>query len=485
MTSDRKLFDLMYRNYFAAFTYTAFGIVYPGAELDPNWHIDAVCMYLQDMLEGRKDRRAVVNLPPRSLKTFIVSVCFPAWLLLRNPSLEICVATYGDEFSRKVAGLFRTLVHSDFVIRLSHGQLRDSTKSTETEYVTAMGGNRFTTSVGGPLTGRGVDVLIVDDPIKADEALSESVRRKVTTWFNTAAHSRQNRPGKTLMIVTMQRVHMDDLAGHLIERGWPSLVLPATASRSERYDIGGEFYERKVGELLQPGWDSAEELERTRQLIGSYNFAAQYQQDPAPAEGNMVKREWLGTYDEPPPREKFKHIYLTCDPSGKAGSNNDYTAIVVVGVLGRDVYVLDVRRGHWGSARIKQEIEELAAFWKPTQIIIETTGQGESVRQEIDLEGRLDIRGVMQKTDKETRLSRNIGRFESGRVLLPKDAPWLAEFESELLGFPNTRNDDQLDALLMALDDLAEREEREIPSVVLDATTFWRPNPFKMPTCRY
>ncbi len=304
--------------------------------------------------------------------------------------------------------------------------------------------------------------MIIDDPMKADDGPSAPMRKGVLDWYNQTASSRANRPGKTLRILAMQRLHVADLTGELVEREWPCMALPAIAVETASYATGfGLSYRRPVGELLQPHWDSLEELEKIRRHNGSYIFAAQYQQNPVPVEGNIVMREWLKSYESTPARDAFQAIHVVCDPAGKAGPQNDYTAIVVAGMIGRDVHVLEVCRGHWGLRDIVIQITNLVEKWQANQVIVETTGLGEAVREELERGGGIDVRGILPKGDKQTRLMRHIGRFECGHIHLPEDACWLPDFVLEVLGFPGARYDDQLDALLLLLDDLAEHEPSE------------------------
>jgi predicted phage terminase large subunit-like protein len=485
--SDRQLLDMIIRNDFPMFVELAFGVVYPDSEWNANWHIVCLAWRLQQMADGKVDPRLVVNMPPRSLKTFIVSVCFPAWLLVRDPTIPIIVATYSDDLSKKSARDFAALIQSPLVFRLSRGRLSNPRKFTESEFETAKGGGRLATSVGGTLTGRGGDVLIIDDTLKADDAASEAKRTSVNNWFNDTLHSRRNRPGKSLMIVCMQRLHADDLAGNLIEQNWPSLVMPSIAVERTEYDIGDEKpLVREAGDPLQPARDDLNELAKTKKQIGSYAFSAQYQQTPEPATGNMIKREWLGSYSLAPSRNQFSQIYLVCDPAGKAGTHNDYTAIVVVGIVKREIYVLEVRRGHWNALRIKSEIESLAREHGATRVIIETTGMGEGIRQEIERESRFDIIGTQPKDDKVTRVSRVITRFELGHVRLPENADWMSDFKSEILSFPSGRYDDQLDALVMILEDLADHDsDNDFSDIRIDTQTFWRPCPYAILDARW
>src|SRR6516165_4349813 len=269
-TPDRKAADVLYRSHFGAFVHTAFEVVSPGLRLTHNWHIDCVCHHLQKMATGQTERRLVLNQPPRSLKSFITSVALPAWLLGRNPSSRIICASYSEELANKFSRDCRSLMDSPFYRRVFPRTHLNPKKATESEFETTRRGYRFTTSVGGTLTGRGGDILIIDDPIKANDANSVVALEGAIDWFRNTALSRLDNPGESLIIVTMQRLHVNDLSGILIESGWPKLVLPAIATEPMDYVLAdGEVYHRPVGELLQPDRDSMEALEEIRREVGS------------------------------------------------------------------------------------------------------------------------------------------------------------------------------------------------------------------------
>jgi hypothetical protein len=219
MTIDRQLADAVYGTSFGAFTYEAFEALNPGQRLIPNWHIDAICYHVQQMVIGEAGKRLNLNLPPRSLKSFIVSVALPAWLLGRNPSTRIMCASYSDELSTKFSRDCRALLETPLYKRVFPGTKLNPKKASEGEFETTRRGSRLATSVGGTLTGRGGEVLIVDDPIKANDAESEVVRKAAIEWFRNTALSRLDDPAKSLVFIAMQRLHVDDLAGILIEQG--------------------------------------------------------------------------------------------------------------------------------------------------------------------------------------------------------------------------------------------------------------------------
>ena len=492
MKFDRRTADALYRVSFGAFAYAPYAVLYPNRPLVPNWHIKCICHRLQEMsrqLEMRDsvaiEARAVsndlvINLPPRSLKSFLVSIAWVAWVLGRNPNLQIICASYSEELAHKFSRDCRVLMESHFYKRVFRTRLNPR-KSTETEFETTKRGFRLTTSIGATLTGRGADIFIIDDPTKSNDAHSEIALEGANEWFRTTALSRRNNPAKTLMLVVQQRLHTYDLSGFLIEHGWPSLVMPAIATEEKDYTIAdGEFYHRPAKELLQPDWDSSDELEKIKIDVGSRNFAAQYQQNPKPPDGNLIKAAWLRRYDKIPPRKKFRSMILSCDPAGKADTKNDYTAITLVGIDARELYLLHVDRGHWTVLEMQKRIIALASQWDVTHTIIEDTASGMGLIQLLREQTHLPVIGQHSTDNKETRLSRHEGRFEAGRILLPTEAPWLADFESELLAFPSGRYDDQVDALMLCLDWFAKNEHclppSEWPSAILFSIP--RPGPF-------
>ena len=460
MKIDRDLVDAIYRTDFGAFTYRAFEALNPGQRLTPNWHIDCICFLIQLMVSGEARRRLVLNLPPRTLKSFIVSVALPGWLLGRVPSTRIICASYSDELAAKFSRDCRALLETPFYKRVFPQTRLNPKKAAEGEFETTRRGSRLATSVGGTLTGRGGEVLIVDDPIKANDADSEVARRGAIDWLRNTAFSRLDDPAESLICIAMQRLHVDDPSGILIEQGWPRLVIPAIAVEPADYRVSeDEVYHRPAGQLLQLQRDNPPAIEELKREIGSRVFAAQYQQNPTPPDGNMVKAAWLGRYDTAPERKTFQRVVLSCDPAGKAGIHNDYTAITVVGLREKSLHVLEVSRGHWTVMQMREQIIGLAAQWQVDLVIVEDTSSGMGLIQLLKEVPRLDVVGRKPDTDKVTRMSRQQGRFEAGRILLPTEALWLADFENELLAFPSGRYDDQVDALLLFLDWFAQNEQ--------------------------
>lgn len=453
MTADRKVVDAIYRTHFGAFVYAAFKALNPGQRLMPNWHIDAIGFLMQQMVDGDARRRLVLNLPPRSLKSFIVSVALPAWLLGRKPSRRIICCSYSDQLAAKFSRDCRALIESPFYKRVFPKTRLNPKKTSEAEFETTARGYRLATSVHGTLTGRGGDTLLVDDPSKAGDSSSEVALQNTIDWFRNTALSRLDNPGESLIVVVMQRLHVDDLSGILVEQDWPKLVIPAIATEPADYLTGeDQVYHRPAGQLLQPARDSQEAFDELKAQLGSQVFAAQFQQNPTPPDGNMIKRAWLQRYDTALDRGKFDRVILTCDPAGKAGPKNDYTAITVLGVSEKAIDVLHVCRGHWTVIQMQERILGLVPEWNVDLVVVEDTSSGMGLLQLLRERKQIDVVGRRHEDDKETRLLRQQGRFEAGRIRLPSESEWLAEFENELLSFPYGRYDDQVDALLLGLE---------------------------------
>jgi predicted phage terminase large subunit-like protein len=457
MSAQRKVIDVLYREDFRAFVAAAFAALYPGQVYDHNWHIDHIAFSIQEMVTGCARNRLVLNLPPRKLKSFVASVCLPAWLLGRDPSERIMCASYSESLSHKFSRDCRALMETQFYKRIFPRTRLNPKKITEQEFETTRRGYRLATSVNGTLTGRGGSILIVDDPMKADDANSEVALSNTTNWFQGTAVSRLDEPQKGMIIVVMQRLHIDDLSGVLIEQGWPHKVLPAIAEEEGEYAIGKKkFYRRAAGELLHPTRDSLIALKEIRKEQGSRHFSTQYQQNPTPADGNMIKRVWLTRFDLRTPLPKFQRIVLSCDPAGKPGPRNDYTAITVVGVDRKEVRLLHAARGRWTIQQMLQRIVKLVAEWRVDLSLIEDTSTGMGLIQLLKEQPGVNVIGRRPKDDKQTRMLRHQGRFEASRVMFPNEASWLAEFENELLQFPHGKYDDQVDSFIQFLDWYAE-----------------------------
>ena len=411
-------------------------------------------------------RRLIVALPPRCLKSHCASIALPAWLLGHSPALHVITASYAQDLTEKFARDCRTLMQSAFYQALFPTRLSD--RFAVHDYATTAGGSRMATSVTGGITGRGGDVIIIDDPLKADEALSESRRSAVNQWYDNTLLSRLNDKQKGVIIIVMQRLHQDDLVGHVLEHSdWEVLSFPAIAEEDETHVIetplGRRLFTRRVGDILQSERESQETLDAMRRSLGDYSFAAQYQQNPTPVGGAMIKGHWLKFYDAANVPKDFIRIVLSWDTANKANELTDYSVCTVWGQRGKDFYLLDVVRQRLDYPDLKRRVIDLARRYPGSKIVIEDKASGTQLIQEL----RHEIYGIHPYepptgTDKTMRLYSQTDLFENGFVHLPSQASWLADYIRELISFPGVKFDDQVDSTTQALHYMRGSNDLEI-----------------------
>jgi predicted phage terminase large subunit-like protein len=446
-------FRLLLANNFHLFLARSFHELNPRTEFLDNWHIQVLAATLDRVRRGAI-RRLIVNLPPRHLKSHAASIAFPAWCLGHDPSAQILCVSYGQELSDKLSRDCRALMTSRFYEKLFSTRLSPIKASVE-EFATTAHGFRLATSVGGVVTGRGGDILIVDDPLKPEEAVSDTLRARVNDWYDNTLYSRLNDRRKGAIVIIMQRLHEDDLVGHVLAReDWDVLSFPAIAEQDESYQIpmvegGVGVVERKAGEALQAAREPLEELERIRCTLGAYNFAGQYQQSPAPRDGGMVKRDWFRLYDAAP--AAFERIVQSWDTANKATELADYSVCTTWGVKDKHFYLLDVMRAKLNYPELKRAVREQWKAFGAGAVLIEDRASGTQLIQELIAEGLHQVRKVSPTDDKVMRLHAQTGVIENGFVHLPRAAPWLDEYLSELMLFPRARYDDQVDSTSQAL----------------------------------
>jgi predicted phage terminase large subunit-like protein len=431
------------------FIWKCFQTILPGTPYLRNWHVDAIVRQLMRVQAGDVSR-LLINQPPRSLKSICVSVAYVAWLLGHDPSRRIIVVSYSNEFAAELHRQFRMVIDAAWY-RALFPAMRPA-KDSGTELVTTAGGSRYATSVGGTLTGRGADLIIVDDPLKAEEAMSEPARRRAIDWYGGTLVSRLNDKERGPIVVVMQRLHENDLAGHLLgQGGWEHLDLPAIAIEDSVIPIWpGKLFTRRQGEVLHAERESQAVLEQIKAEIGSLMFSAQYQQRPVPLEGNLVKRDWFRFYDQPPQPGPGDVVVQSWDIAMMTGEANDYSVCTTWRMVKADYYLIDVFRARLQYPDLRRKIAGLVTQYGTETILIERAGPGLTLLQ--DLRSDLPIGmtrpiGVKPDGSKVERMVAQSAKIEAGHVHLPKQATWLDSFLLELLGFPHGRHDDQVDSV--------------------------------------
>ncbi len=465
MVTDRQaVLDAILRTRFPFFLRKAFETVSPGDELCWSWHLDAIGWQLNRVRTG-ETRRLIVTIPPRHLKSITISVAWVAFMLGHRPDLRYVCVSYSQELAQKHARDCRALMHSEWYRRIFPGAVLSRSRSAEHDFETTARGGRFSTSLGGTLTGRGGDIIILDDPMKPDDAMSESVRKGVLEWYSNTLTSRLNDKTRGAIILVMQRLHEDDLAGHLLETGdWCHLCLPAIAEAAEEIPVGkSKSHLRAIGEPLHPGREPRALLEETRRTVGSMVFSAQYQQAPVPAGGNLVERDWLKRYAIAPESQPGDRIVQSWDTATKDGVMNDFSVGITALIRKREIYILDVYRNRLTFPELRKKVMSLARRFSANVLLIEDAASGQQLIQQMRAESMREVpRPIPCKPvgDKITRMAAQTSRIEAGELILPENAPWLAGFERELLAFPGGRHDDQVDALAQLLRWSGKRQPR-------------------------
>jgi predicted phage terminase large subunit-like protein len=451
--SLREQFDALLRTSLFAFTWFVFNLLHPGDSFVPAWHVKAMVRALEEAMAGRI-KRLLITIPPRHLKSITASVSLPAFWLGHDPAARIMVASYGADLASKHARDFRAVLSSPEYQRLFPATRIDPRRNTEFEVMTTARGMRKAVSVGGPVTGFGARVLIVDDLMKAADAQSATERQKIKEFYDQTLYSRMDAKAEGKIIAIQQRLHEDDFAGYLIDKGFEHVSLPAIAEEDETHDLPmGLTHTRRKGEALFPEKEPLETLDEIRREIGSYAFGAQYQQNPVPPDGARIRWEWFGVYDEQPPRSELLLVVQSWDTAHSTEPGADFSVCTTRGV-GKDesFYLLDVWRRQVDYPTLLRTARELKAKWKADHVVIEKAGVGYALLGDLLKEFRATICAYQPKVDKESRFAAQSAKIESGIVHLPKEAAWLGPFKHELMAFPNGRHDDQVDSVAQFLD---------------------------------
>lgn len=460
-TQQEKLAALL-RGDFASFIAKSFNTVSPGKTFLPNWHVRAIAHQLERVRRGEV-KRLIITMPPRMLKSISASVAFPAFLLGHDPTTRIVAVSYAEELAEKLARDSRMVMESEWYRDLFPATRLSRSKSAGLDYETTRRGGRLSTSVGGALTGRGGSIIVVDDPQKPLDAMSRIKRANTIEWFRNTISSRLDDKRVGAIIIVMQRLHVEDLAGHLLEQGgWTHLNLPAIATRDDEIETGrGTVHRRRAGEPLHATLEPLTVLEGIKADMGSAIFSAQYQQAPVPEDGGPVKPHWFGSYIGEPPAAPPGQIIQSWDLAVKDGERNDYTVCITAHAKGNAIHVLDVYRARLDYPSQRKEVIAQARKFKADVLLIEDAASGSPLVADLR---HLKEPGVptpipiKARGSKEERLTVQSSRIEAGDVLLPPLAPWRDDFLTEFKAFPGGHHDDQVDALSQLLDWLGRRD---------------------------
>lgn len=439
------------------FVKLAWPVIEPEA-LVPGWHIKTVCDHLQAISEG-KIRNLIVNIPPRHTKSLITSVMWNAWEWgpFNHPQTRWLCMSYSSGLSIRDSVKARTLMQSNWYRALwgdRFGLMGDV--NARERYANNRNGQRVSSSVGGMATGEGGDRIVVDDPHNIKEIHSESSRNEVIYWWDTVMPTRSNNPKKSSKVIIMQRSHENDLVGHIKANGtgrdYEWLVLPAEFEPKARCKTSLFTDPRtEEGELLWPERFNKESLESLRtESLGSYGYAAQFQQRPAPAEGGIVKRHWWQWYNTMP---EVDAIFQIWDMAFKDLKTSSYVCGQVWGVKFPNFYLLDEVREKLDFVKTVQAVRRLTFKWPKAEYkFVEDKANGPAVISTLknEIPGLI---GIPAKESKESRMFSVSPYIESGNAWLPSPllCPWINDWVEELSMFPNAAYNDRADCCSHAL----------------------------------
>lgn len=447
--SNASLRNFLLRKDFNLFVEMCFVHLNPGQVLKPNWHIDLLCDWAKQIMDGEK-QRIIVALPPRSLKSLIFSVALPAFVLGRNPSTHILCASHNADLANKLSSDCRKVMTAEFYLEAFPGTRLSPLKNTEDYYETTLNGSRRAVSPNGGLTGLGGDILIVDDLVDAKDAHNVRLHEERRNWLHKSFFTRTNNANKTVQIVVGQRLSTVDYMGALIASGdYETLAISAIAQRNETY-VGRDFViERGIGDILHEEMMDEEELNRRRRAMTAADFSAQYLQEPIASGGGTLSWSWLKQFDKPPTDIVYFHSWdVARTPNG-----GDYTACVTLGYKNEKYFLKDIFRRQLDYGGVLNAMRDKIRRDKPAGVIIETSeGSGDAAYCTLRGEGVRNLHAFSPRESKEERVYQIVPVLEGGDLHIPADAAWLTDFRIEYLSFPSSKeHDDQLDALSQAI----------------------------------
>lgn len=440
----------------------AWRVLEPRTPLKWNWDIEYTCEHLEAVELGQI-KRLLITRPPRGAKSNLVTVAYPTWVWLRRPDRRFMAASYSGSLSTKHSVDRRNIIDSVWYQRGYGTRYKlASDQNVKTEFMNDKRGHMIATSMTGTATGKGCNRLIIDDPINPKEAESEVERESANAAFDTTFTSRLDDKKEDAIIIVMQRLHEDDLVGHVKEKDdWVHVELAAEAQDDQRlvFPLSGRVVERKRGDLLNPDREGTKELAALRRSMGTRQFQAQYNQRPTGADGNIVKLIWLKHYDEAPAdlAATMDELGIFADLAYKDGEENDYTVVELWGRKGPDIYLLSQLRDHLDFPGQVAALRKMVAA-HPDAVVkeIEEKANGAALIQVV----KDTIPGIVAnnpKTSKGARLAAVSPLYEAGNVHYPNRErhPWVENNIHELLsmGFDGSKSkhDDTVDVASMAV----------------------------------
>ena len=472
-----------------AFTEEVFNQIGKGKYVS-NWHVECIVEHLQALddnelyVDGVQVNNLIVNMPPRLMKTISISIADSCWIHGHDPTAQIICASHSLKIGKEINRKCLQVIHSDVYKAAFPGV--HLVKDTEEWFKTTENGHRLVATVGNKILGFGADRLYIDDPIDPQGAKSETERETANDWVSTSLFPRANDQNTIKKILVMQRLHMDDPTGYLLESGgWYHLCLPGEFKKRTVVEIRGKKWVRNEGDFLFPERMDRDVLEKMKRDLTSFGYAGQILQEPVPPGGGEFKAEWLQFYNNKSAKftAEGMNVFILVDPaSGKEKQkkertalrrqkepDQDYTAMMVVGAhRDHNYYILDMVRDRLNPTQRIDTLLKLHRKWnslsgKPPRVAYEDYGMQSDMyylrKAMEDIGYHFHVVAVGGRVDKNSRIRKLVPDFENRRFFLPRTI-WYETVEGnrvelveqfikdEYEGFPNVmKHDDMLDAL--------------------------------------
>lgn len=464
-----------------AFIRQAWSVIEPGTTYIDNWHIELIAEHLQAVNSG-EIRRLIINIPPRHMKSIEATVCYPVWTWIRQPEKRFIKVSYSDALSRKHNILSRDIINSPWYQENWSDRFHlKYDVNRQNEFENNHHGMLYSTSVGGAITGNGADVIIIDDPQNPIMANSETERQNSIDFFKNTLQTRLNNPKTGAFIIIMQRLHENDLTGYILSEdlGYTHLCLPAEAPERTviTFPISKKQVIREEGDILNPQRFDHEVIDSLKKSMGSLQYAGQFQQVPAPAEGVIFKREWLHNFYSDGAAPSTQDIQ-SWDMAFTKSEGSAKVAGFVMGRKGADIYIKDLVNDKMTFTESVAAVRTLSGKWPRVRAkVVENKANGPAI---VDLLKK-EIPGMVEFNPKGSKDERAISvtpYFEAGNIHFPdpKTHPWVDDLIRDLLMFPKGTYKDTTDALVQGILYLMDKPTMSAPpkSAMLSKESYWR-----------
>lgn len=415
-------------------------------------YFDLMAAKIENLVSPPQSGRLVINLPPRHGKSFLL-VAVAAWYLGTHPRREVMLVAHSKSLTTDLSAKLATLIGSPLFKRTFPGFSVQEGRGSTTDFRSSVGGGFFAGSFETGMTGRGADLLLIDDALSAQNVKSEAERTAVRDTFDNMLATRLNDPKTGAIVLISHRLHEHDLSGHLIAQSYDHLRLPFRAEEDEDYECRGVTYNRRKGELLQPGRIS-EAHARVFETMPSHVYATQYQQRPTAVGSGLLAEKHFPIVDSCP--EGGKTI-VSWDIASSTKEGSSYSVALVFQVHKDVAYLKHILRDRLDYASLKRRALHLHQTFGPSIHLVEAASLGKALASDLR-EVEANVLDIRPNGSKEERLHSVLNKIENSYVQLIRGVPNLDHFVNECIAFPHGGNNDLVDALSQFLNWQRENE---------------------------